>query len=242
MRYRRILLKLSGEVLKGNHETGICPASLAFYANEVKRLADAGTQVGLVIGGGNIVRGRELAETGIDQVTADHIGMLGTLINGLALQDALERMGVYTRLQSAIHMQEVAEPYIRRRATRHLEKGRVVIFGAGLGNPLFSTDTAAASRAVEIGAEVFIKGTKVDGVYNADPTKDPAARRYLQLTYQEAIERNLGVLDGPAFALCRDNKMPIIVCNVTQEGRLLEVLRGTGAHTVVKDFTNSVLA
>ena len=241
MRYRRILLKLSGEVLKGNHESGICPDALVYYAREVKRLVDGGTQVGLVIGGGNIVRGREMAETGVDHVTADQIGMLGTMINGLALQDALERMGVYTRLQSAIHMQEVAEPYIRRRAIRHLEKGRVVIFGAGLGNPLFSTDTAAASRAVEINAEVFIKGTKVDGIYNADPYKDETAKRYVQLTYQEAIEKDLKVLDGPAFALCRDNLMPIIVCNVTKEGRLLEVLRGTGPHTMVKDFTNSVM-
>lgn len=241
MRYRRILLKLSGEVLKGEGESGISPEALSFYANEVKRLVDAGTQVGLVIGGGNIVRGRELAQTGVDQVTADHIGMLGTLINGLALQDALERLGVYTRLQSAIRMQEVAEPYIRRRAIRHLEKGRVVIFAAGLGNPLFSTDTAAASRAVEINAEVFIKGTKVDGIYDADPMKVPDARRYVQLTFQEAIEKDLRVLDGPAFALCRDNNMAIIVCNVMQEGRLMEVLRGTGPHTVVKDFTNSVL-
>ena len=227
--------------MKGEGESGISPAALNFYANEVKRLVDAGTQVGLVIGGGNIVRGRELAETGVDQVTADHIGMLGTIINGLALQDAMEKLGVYTRLQSAMRIHEVAEPYIRRRAIRHLEKGRVVIFAAGLGNPLFSTDTAAASRAVEINAEVFIKGTKVDGIYTADPEKVPDAKRYVQLTYQEAIEKDLRVLDGPAFALCRENKMPIIVCNVMVEGRLMEVLRGMGAHTTVKDFTNSVL-
>lgn len=242
MRYRRILLKMSGEVLKGSQDAGICPQALTHYASEVKQLTDAGIQVGLVVGGGNIIRGRELADYGIERTTADQMGMLGTVINGLALQDALERMGVYTRLLSAIAMREVAEPYIRRRAIRHLEKGRVVIFGAGTGSPLFSTDTAAALRAVEINAEVFIKGTKVDGVYTADPEKDPQAKRYLQLTYQEALEKDLHVLDGPAFALCRENKMPIMVCNITTAGRMLEVLRGTGPHTVVKDFTNSVLA
>jgi uridylate kinase len=241
MRYRRLVLKLSGEVLKGEHESGICPQALSHYAGEIKQLADAGAQVALVVGGGNIVRGGELADSGGDRVTGDYMGMLGTVINGLALQETLEKQGVYTRLQSAIHMPEVAEPYIRRRAIRHLEKGRVVIFSAGTGNPLFSTDTAAALRAVEIGAEVFIKGTKVDGVYTADPERDPGARRYLQLTYQEALEKRLKVLDGPAFALCRDHKLPIVVCNVTAPGRLLEVLRGTGAHTMVKDFTNSVL-
>lgn len=241
MRYRRILLKMSGEVLKGSHESGICPQALVHYANEVKNLTDAGVQVGLVVGGGNIVRGRELADSGIERTTADQMGMLGTVINGLALQDALERIGVYTRLLSAIAMREVAEPYIRRRAIRHMEKGRVVIFGAGTGSPLFSTDTAAALRAVEVNAELFIKGTKVDGVYTADPEKDPQAKRYLQLTYQDALEQDLHILDGPAFALCREHTMPIVVCNITAEGRLLEVLRGTGPHTVVKDFTNSVL-
>ncbi len=169
------------------------------------------------------------------------MGMLATVINGLALQDALEQIGVYTRLQSAIHMNEVAEPYIRRRAVRHLEKGRVVIFGAGTGNPYFSTDTAAALRACEIQADLFVKGTRVDGVYTADPQKDPKARRYLQLTYQEAIEKNLKVLDGPAFVMCRDNNLPVIICDITKPGRLMDVLRGTGPHTIVKDFTNSVL-
>jgi len=241
MRYRRILLKMSGEVLKGTHDSGLCPEALDKYANEVKRLTDAGVQVAVVVGGGNIIRGRELAEIGIARTTADQMGMLGTVINGLALQHALEKLGVYTRLQSAIGMHEVAEPYIRRRAVRHLEKGRVVLFVAGTGSPLFSTDTAAALRAVEIDAEVFIKGTMVDGVYTADPNKVPDARRYVQLTYQEAIEKNLRVLDGTAFALCREHKMAIIVCNITVEGRLLEVLRGTAPHTVVKDFTNSVL-
>jgi uridylate kinase len=240
MRYRRIVLKMSGEVLKGKLASGICPQALTQYATEIKQLADAGMQVAVVVGGGNIVRGRDLAATGTDQVARDYMGMLGTVINGLALQDALEQLGVYTRLQSAVHMPEIAEPYIRRRAIRHLEKGRVVIFAAGTGNPLFSTDTAGALRTREIDAEVFIKGTKVDGIYTADPMKFPDAKRYLQLTYQDALEKNLHVLDGPAFALCRDHLTPIVVCNVTIQGRLLEVLRGTGAHTMVKDFTNSV--
>ena len=241
MRYRRILLKMSGEVLKGEHESGLCPEAITRYASNVKRLVDANVQVALVVGGGNVVRGPDLAQTGIERATADYMGMLATVINGLALQDALEQLGAYTRLQTAIQMEEVAEPYIRRRAIRHLEKGRVVIFAAGTGNPYFSTDTAAALRACEIGAEVFIKGTKVDGVYTADPKTEPQARRYLQLTYQEAIEKNLHILDGPAFVMCRDNKLPIIICDVTREGRLDEVLRGTAPHTIVKDFTNSVL-
>ena len=242
MRYRRILLKLSGEVLKGDQESGISADSLSYYASEVKLLADSGTQVGIVIGGGNMIRGKTLSASGTERATADYMGMLGTVINGLALQDALEKLGVYTRLQSAINMEQIAEPYIRRRAIRHLEKGRVVLFGAGTGNPYFSTDTAAALRALEINADVFIKGTRVDGVYTADPELDPDAKRYLQLTYQEAIERNLKVLDDNAFVMCRDNSMPIMVCDVTKQGRLIEVLSGTGAHTVVKDFTNSVLA
>lgn len=241
MRYRRILIKVSGEVLKGNHESGIDPERLAFYANEIKPLVDGGAQIALVVGGGNIVRGAELSKSGTERATADYMGMLGTVINGLALQDALEQIGVYTRLQTAINMEQIAEPYIRRRAVRHLEKGRVVIFGSGTGNPYFSTDTAAALRACEINADLYIKGTKVDGVYTADPATNPNAKRYLQLTYQEAIEKNLQVLDGPAFALCRDNKMPLLVCNITVPGRLAEVLQGKGPHTVVKDFTNSVL-
>jgi uridylate kinase len=241
MRYRRILLKMSGESLKGEMESGICPKTLTHYATEVKRLTEAGVQVALVVGGGNIARGSVLAMFGTDRATADYMGMLATVINGLALQDALEQIGVYTRLQSAIHMNEVAEPYIRRRAVRHLEKGRVVIFGAGTGNPYFSTDTAAALRACEIQADLFVKGTRVDGVYTADPQKEPKAQRYLQLTYQEAIEKNLKVLDGPAFVMCRDNNLPVIICDITKPGRLMDVLRGTGPHTIVKDFTNSVL-
>ena len=241
MRYRRILIKVSGEVLKGSQDSGLDPERLAFYANEIKPLVDSGMQIALVVGGGNIVRGAQLSKSGTERATADYMGMLGTVINGLALQDALEQIGVYTRLQTAINMEQIAEPYIRRRAVRHLEKGRVVIFGAGTGNPYFSTDTAAALRACEIGADLYIKGTKVDGVYTADPEKYPNAKRYLQLTYQEAIEKDLQVLDGPAFALCRDNKMPLLVCNITVPGRLADVLQGKGPHTVVKDFTNSVL-
>lgn len=232
---------MSGEVLKGNHESGLCADALRQYAAEVKSLIDTGVQVALVVGGGNIVRGRALAGAGTDLVAADYMGMLGTVINGLALQDALEQIGVYTRLQTAIHMPEVAEPYIRRRAVRHLEKGRVVIFAAGIGNPLFSTDTTAALRSVEIGADVFIKGTKVDGVYTSDPNKDYSAKRYLQLTYEDAVKKDIQVLDGPAFMICRDHSMPIIVCNIQEQNQLLEVIRGNGAHTIVKNFTNSVL-
>jgi uridylate kinase len=241
MRYRRVLLKMSGESLKGAQEAGICREQLRHYANEVKQLVSAGVQVALVVGGGNIVRGTDMAAAGAERATADYMGMLATVINGLALQESLEGQGIYTRLQSAIKMEQVAEPYIRRRAVRHLEKGRVVIFAGGTGNPYFSTDTAAALRACEIGAEVLIKATRVDGVYTADPEKDPTAKRYLQLTYQDAIERRLKILDGPAFVMCRDNNLPIIVCDITVPGRLSEVLRGTGLHTIVKDFTNSVI-
>ncbi|MCH7471642.1 UMP kinase [bacterium] len=241
MDYGRILLKMSGESLKGSLQSGISPAAVAHFATEIKSLVDAGIQVALVVGGGNIVRGTELSGAGTERATADYMGMLATVINGLALQDALEQAGIYTRLQSAIHMEQVAEPYIRRRAVRHLEKGRVVIFSAGTGNPYFSTDTAAALRACEINADAFVKGTRVDGVFTADPEKDASARRYLQLTYQEAIEKNLHLLDGPAFVMCRDNSMPIIICDATKPGRLLEVLRGKGPHTIVKDFSASVL-
>jgi uridylate kinase len=233
---------MSGESLKGPLDSGIWPENVNHYATEVKPLVDSGAQVAIVVGGGNIVRGAELARSGTERATADYMGMLGTVINALALQDALEKLSVYTRVQTAIEMHEVAEPYIRRRAVRHLEKGRVVIFAAGTGNPYFSTDTAAALRACEVGADVFIKGTRVDGVYTADPEKDPAARRYLQLTYQDAISKNLNVLDGPAFVMCRDNNLPIVICDITKPGRLTEVLKGTGPHTLVKDFTNSVLA
>ena len=241
MRFRRILLKMSGESLKGEQNSGIESAALSMYANEVKRLSEAGVQVALVVGGGNIIRGNELSSTGTERATADYMGMLATVINSLAMQDALEQLGVFTRVQSAIHMEQVAEPYIRRRAVRHLEKGRVVIFAAGTGNPYFSTDTAAALRACEIGAEVLIKSTRVAGIYTADPENDPSARRYLQLTYQDAISQNLKVLDGPAFVMCRDNRLPIIVCDGTKAGSLVDVVNGKGPHTQVSDFAESVL-
>jgi uridylate kinase len=242
MQYQRILLKMSGESLKGDADNNsISNERLSHYATEVKALVESGVQVALVMGGGNIVRGSLLAKTGIERATADYMGMLGTVINGLALQDALEKVGIPTRVQSAIHMEQVAEPYIRRRAVRHLEKERVVIFCAGTGNPYFSTDTAAALRALESAADVFIKGTRVDGVYTADPEKDPEARRYTRLTYKDAIEKELNILDGPAFVMCRDNGLPLIVCDITTPGRLMEVLAGTGAHTVVGDFPGSEL-
>jgi uridylate kinase len=242
MQYQRILLKMSGESLKGDADNNsISNERLSHYATEVKALVESGVQVALVMGGGNIVRGSLLAKTGIERATADYMGMLGTVINGLALQDALEKVGIPTRVQSAIHMEQVAEPYIRRRAVRHLEKERVVIFCAGTGNPYFSTDTAAALRALESAADVFIKGTRVDGVYTADPEKDRTAKRYTKLTYKDAIEQELNILDGPAFVMCRDNDLPLIVCDITTPGRLGAVLAGTGAHTIVGSFEQSEL-
>jgi len=242
MQYKRILLKMSGESLRApGGDNTISNERLSHYAGEVKALLASGVQVALVMGGGNIIRGSLLARTGIERATADYMGMLGTVINALALQDALEKVDVPTRVQSAIHMEQVAEPYIRRRAVRHLEKKRVVIFCSGTGNPYFTTDTAAALRALEIGADVFIKGTRVDGVYTADPEKDPQARRYLKLSYKDAIERDLNILDGPAFVMCRDNSLPILICDITTSGRLGEVLAGHGAHTVVSGFESSEL-
>ena len=242
MLYRRIILKMSGEALKGDLDSGIAPGELTHYATEVRKVLETGAQLALVIGGGNIIRGAEIAEKGMDRANADYMGMLGTVINAMALQDVLEQSGVYTRVMSAIHMEEVAEPYIRRRAIRHLEKGRVVIFAAGTGNPYFSTDTAAALRACEIGADVFIKGTRVDDIYTADPEKDPAARRYSELSFQEAIEKNLQVLDGPAFVMCRDNNLPIVVADVTTPGRLVEVVQGHGICTTVRNIERSSMA
>jgi uridylate kinase len=242
MKYKRILLKMSGESLHmPGAQNSISNERLSHYAMEVKALLESGVQVALVMGGGNIIRGSLLAKTGIERATADYMGMLGTVINSMALQDALEKVGVQSRVQSAIHMEQVAEPYIRRRAVRHLEKGRVVIFCAGTGNPYFTTDTAAALRALEINADVFIKGTRVDGVYTADPEKDPQAKRYLRLSYKDAIERDLNILDGPAFVMCRDNGLPILICDITTNGRLAEVLAGNGAHTEVGAFESSEL-
>ncbi|WP_088536760.1 UMP kinase [Geobacter sp. DSM 9736] len=232
--YKRVLLKLSGEALGGEQGYGIDPLTITTIANEIKEVVDCGTQLALVIGGGNIFRGLAASSRGMDRASADYMGMLATMINSLAMQDALEKAGVYTRVQSAIAMQEVAEPYIRRRAIRHLEKGRVVIFGAGTGNPYFTTDTAASLRAMEIGAEVILKGTKVDGVYSADPKKDPAAQRYENLTYLEVLKKGLQVMDATATSLCMDNNLPIIVFDITVSGNVKRVVFGENIGTIVK--------
>jgi uridylate kinase len=227
MKYRRILLKLSGEALMGDRSYGIDPKVLSFIANEVAAVVQAGVQVAIVVGGGNIWRGRqEAAAQGMDQASADYVGMLATVINALALQDAIERAGIPTRVQTAIAMQEVAEPYIRRRAIRHLEKGRVVIFGAGSGNPFFTTDTTAALRAAEIDAEVIFKATKVDGVYDADPKTHPQARRYDVLSYQDVLTRDLRVMDSTAIALCKENQLPIVVFDLTTPGNIYRAVQG----------------
>jgi len=233
-KYKRILLKLSGEALEGKPGSGgIDFSTLGSFCDEIVEVARMGTEVGLVVGGGNIFRGARGVETGIDRSTGDYMGMLATVINALAIQASLEKRGVQTRVLTAIEMPPVAEPYIRRRATRHLEKGRVVIFAAGTGNPYFTTDTAAALRANEIGAEVLLKATKVDGVYNADPNKDPAAKRYDRLDYNTALRENLGVMDAAAISLCRDNKLPILVFDLTTPGNILKVMRGEAIGTVV---------
>jgi uridylate kinase len=232
--YKRVLLKLSGEVLGGSQGYGIDPQTITSIASEVKDVVACGVELALVIGGGNIFRGLAASSKGMDRASADYMGMLATMINALAMQDALEQMGVHTRVQSAIAMQEVAEPYIRRRAIRHLEKGRVVIFGAGTGNPYFTTDTAASLRAMEIDAQVILKGTKVDGVYSADPKKDPAAVKYQSLTYLEVLKMGLQVMDATATSLCMDNNLPIIVFDVTTAGNVKRVVCGEGIGTIVK--------
>ena len=228
MKYQRILLKLSGEALMGDQSFGIAPEVLSSVAQEIASVIAAGVQVAVVVGGGNIWRGRkEGAARGMDQASADYVGMLATVINALTLQDALEREGVATRVQTAIAMQEVAEPYIRRRAIRHLEKNRVVIFGAGSGNPFFTTDTTAALRAAEIDAEVIFKATKVDGIYDSDPKFNPAAIRYESLTYQDVLAKDLKVMDSTAIALCRENKIPIVVFDLTTDGNIYKAVMGT---------------
>ncbi|MBJ6723469.1 UMP kinase [Geomesophilobacter sediminis] len=232
--YKRVLLKLSGEALAGNQGYGIDPETITTIAREVKSVIDLGVQLSLVIGGGNIFRGLAASSKGMDRASADYMGMLATMINSLAMQDALEKVGVDTRVQSAIAMQEVAEPYIRRRAIRHLEKGRVVIFGAGTGNPYFTTDTAASLRAMEIGADVILKGTKVDGVYSADPKKDASAVKYQSLTYLEVLKKGLQVMDATATSLCMDNNLPIIVFDVTTDGNVVRVINGERIGTIVK--------
>ncbi len=230
---RRILLKLSGEALMGQGVYGIDPDVLAMIAAEISEVVAVGAQVGVVIGGGNIFRGAGLAHAGMDRVTGDHMGMLATVINALALQDALERFGGHARVMSALQMHEVCEDYIRRRAIRHLEKGRVTIFAAGTGNPFFTTDTAAALRAIEIGADVLIKATKVDGVYTADPHKDAAATRYDHLTFDQVIADKLGVMDATAVVMCRENDVPIRVYDLHARGDLLRIVQGEDVGTLV---------
>jgi uridylate kinase len=233
MKFQRILLKLSGEALMGEQQGGIDPAVVSMIADQVKAIQKLGVEVGLVIGGGNIFRGVAGASKGIDRVTGDHMGMLATMINALALQDAMEKRDVQTRVMSGIEMPRVAENYIRRRAMRHLEKGRVVIFGAGTGNPYFSTDTAAALRANEIDAQVVMKATNVDGVYTADPKQDATATKYDRISFSEVLEKNLKVMDAAAIALCRENKLPILVFNMMKPGNLMAAVNGEKVGTVV---------
>lgn len=234
LKYRRILLKITGEALgEAGTGAGICPERIHEIAREIREVRDLGVQVVVVVGGGNIFRGIHGSEKGIDRATGDYMGMLATVINALALQDALEKQGVPTRVQSAIIMAQVAEPFIRRRAVRHLEKGRVVIFAGGTGNPYFSTDTAAALRANEIGADIILKATKVDGIYSEDPKKNPQARRYNHITYQQALDQRLEVMDAAAFAMCRDNAMPVIVFDLFRAGNVKRAATGAPIGTLV---------
>ncbi len=231
--YKKILLKLSGEALAGDAGYGIDTDVLRGLAAEIQGVRQAGVEVSVVLGGGNIFRGIKGATQGMDRASADYMGMLATVMNCLALQDSLEHLGVNTRVQSAIEMRELAEPYIRRRAMRHLEKGRVVIFGAGTGNPYFTTDTTAALRAMEVGSEVVIKATKVDGIYDADPKKVPSAKRFDKISYLEVLQKRLEVMDSTAISLCMDNKMPIIVFNLSEKGALLRLVKGEAVGTLV---------
>ena len=233
-RYGRILLKISGEALLGERQYGVDPAFCAFIAGQIGAARSAGVQVGIVVGGGNIFRGMAAAARGMDRATGDYIGMLATVMNGLALQDALERVGVPTRVMTAIAMNEVAEPYIRRRAIRHMEKGRVVIFAAGTGNPYFTTDTTAALRALEIGADCIMKATKVDGVYDSDPRLNPDAVKFDELTYMEVLRRELKVMDSTAITLAMDNDLPIIVFNISTDGNIMHALQGKHVGTIVR--------
>ena len=233
MKYTRILLKLSGESLMGERQFGIDPAMLSHYAEQIKAVLERGAQIAVVIGGGNIYRGINAVEGGFDRVQGDYMGMLATVMNGMALQSALENIGIHTRLQTAIEMKEIGEPFIRRRAIRHLEKGRVVIFGAGTGNPYFTTDTAASLRAIEIEADVILKGTRVDGIYSADPEKDPSATRYETISFDEVYRQGLNVMDMTAFTLCNENRLPIVVFNINQPGQLLRLVDGEQVGTLV---------
>ena len=237
--YRRILLKVSGEVLMGEGGFGIDMKTVNAVAEEISQIVDLGVELCLVIGGGNIFRGLTTAAKGMERASADYMGMLGTVMNALAMQNALEKIGVVTRVQSAIQMDTVCEPYIRRRALRHLEKGRVVIFAAGTGNPFFTTDTAAALRAAEMGCDALMKGTSVDGVYTADPKKDPHAQRYERLSYLEVLAQDLKVMDASAISLMRDNAIPIVVFSIRQRGELMQVVLGGGVHTVISEDRHS---
>jgi uridylate kinase len=234
LKYKRVLLKLSGEALMGDKQFGIDHERLQAYAADVKKIRDAGVEVAIVIGGGNIFRGIQQENSAIDRVQGDYMGMLATVINSMALQSALEGVGVNTRLLTAIKMEQIAEPFIRRRAVRHLEKGRVVIFGAGTGNPYFTTDTAASLRAVEINAEIILKGTRVDGIYTADPEKDKDARRFERISFADVISKGLSVMDMTAFTLCRENHLPIIVFDMNKPGNLWRVLQGESVGTLVE--------
>ncbi len=231
--YKRVLLKLSGEALQGNLGYGVDPKVAQSIAEQIKEVHELGIDLACVIGAGNIFRGLQASKAGMDRATADYIGMLATIINSMVLQDALEKLGVHTRVQSAIEVKELAEPYIRRRAMRHLEKGRVIIFAAGTGNPYFTTDTAAALRAIEIGADVILKATKVDGVYDKDPVKYKNAKRYEKLRYIDVLKKRLEVMDSTAISLCMDNKLPILVFNLTKPGNVLKVMTGENIGTLV---------
>ena len=233
LKYPRVLLKLSGEALAGASRTGFDFASITKYAREIKKIVATGAQLGMVIGGGNIVRGSMLAKTGIDRVSADYMGMLGTVINALAFQDVLEREGLDTRVMTAIRMEELAEPYIRRRAMRHLEKGRAVIFAAGTGNPYFSTDTAAVLRGIQMKADLIIKATSVDGVYSADPKKSPDAKLYERISYRDVMLEELGVMDETAITLCKEHSLPLIVLNINTPGAVIKAIRGERVGTLV---------
>jgi uridylate kinase len=234
-KYKRVLLKLSGEALIGTERTGdpFNPKIIEQYANEIKEVVALGVEVAIVIGGGNIYRGMNEADSGIERAHGDYMGMLATVINAMAIQAMLEKIGVYTRLQSAINMEQVAEPYIRRKALRHLEKGRVVIFGAGTGNPYFTTDTAGSLRAIEMKADVILKGTRVDGIYDADPEKNPNAVKFEKISFQDCITKNLKVMDMTAFTLCMENKLPIIVFDMNQPGNLMKLVKGEAVGTLV---------
>ena len=235
-KYKRILLKLSGESLMGKNSFGIDPVMLNHYAEQIKLLRDEGVEVAVVIGGGNIFRGLQAKDSGIERVQGDYMGMLATVINGMAIQSALESIGVYTRLISAIEMKQIAEPYIRRRAIRHLEKGRIVIFSAGIGSPYFTTDSAAALRANEINADVILKGTRVDGIYSADPEKDPTATKYDRVSFAKVISMGLSVMDMTAFTLCQENNLPIVVFDINDPNNLMRIVKGENVGTLVEAF------